>query len=517
MNGNVTKNIVKGAFVLTFSSIAGKILSALYRIPLQNLTGDVGFYVYQQIYPFLGMAAVLALYAFPSSIAKIAADWKEQGREVGWTSFIFPVWTVLMLIFVSLTLLLFLLSEPLAKAVGDPQLASSYQWTAFIFLCIPFVALWRGIFQGNMEMVPIALSQVTEQLVRVFIIIFVAVFVYFQVIPIYDIGKFAAIASLFGFIAAFILLTGFLYKNKTFSAKKYAIPWKTFIRTIFLLGFAAGLNHMALLAVQLADTFTFVPQLAEFGMGELEAMERKGIFDRGQPLIQFGTVLASSLALTIIPALSNGNGESFKSYVATAIRLCLYVSAGATVGLILIFPETNLLLFQDDKGTGDLQILVVAIFFCSLSITASSILQGMGFMKRTAFLIGLVFMLKMLLNKLFIPHFGVTGASFATVLSVVVWFFAVWRMLKKELAPAVFLHKKQVAALIAATGGMGFYLSVMKFFAPFFTDSRWMLLLFVLFLVISGALLFFLMLIRFGAFSKAELKLLPFAKYLAKL
>ena len=50
-------SIVKGGLLLTISSFIAKLLSALYKVPFQNLTGDAGFYVYQQIYPIYGLAA----------------------------------------------------------------------------------------------------------------------------------------------------------------------------------------------------------------------------------------------------------------------------------------------------------------------------------------------------------------------------------------------------------------------------------------------------------------------------
>ena len=37
------RQVMHGAFVLTLASFIAKVLSALYRIPLQNLVGDEGF------------------------------------------------------------------------------------------------------------------------------------------------------------------------------------------------------------------------------------------------------------------------------------------------------------------------------------------------------------------------------------------------------------------------------------------------------------------------------------------
>ena len=45
------KSVMQGALVLTAASFVAKLLSAVYRVPFQNLVGDEGFYVYQQYTP----------------------------------------------------------------------------------------------------------------------------------------------------------------------------------------------------------------------------------------------------------------------------------------------------------------------------------------------------------------------------------------------------------------------------------------------------------------------------------
>src|SRR5690625_5198215 len=150
---------------------------------------------------------------------------------------------------------------------------------------------------------------------------------------------------------------------------------------------------MVLLIIQFADVFTLVPGLMKYGLSNIEAMEAKGVFDRGQPLIQFGTVLGSSFALALIPTISKKElqkePKKLSGYIQGALLFSFYLVAGAVIGLIAIFPETNALLFQNTKGTMTLQILAIAIFLSSISITISSILQGLGYFKRTAgFIVG---------------------------------------------------------------------------------------------------------------------------------
>src|SRR5699024_8319132 len=172
MDEKESNKLVRGALLLTLAGLISKVLSAGYRIPLQNLTGDIGFFMYQQVYPLLGMAMVLGLYGFPSAISKFTVDFRVEVKAVSLSSFYRPVFIILAGINLALFLLVYLRAHSLALFVGDMNLVATYQNAAFIFLLIPLTALLRGVFQGSNEMKPTAYSQIGEQSIRVFIIIF---------------------------------------------------------------------------------------------------------------------------------------------------------------------------------------------------------------------------------------------------------------------------------------------------------------------------------------------------------
>src|SRR5699024_583677 len=86
-----SQQLVKGLLLLTMAGLVGKVLCASSRIPLQNLTCDVGFFMYQQIYPVLGLVLMLSLYGFPSSIARLQTELTDQGRSLSVRSFHLPV------------------------------------------------------------------------------------------------------------------------------------------------------------------------------------------------------------------------------------------------------------------------------------------------------------------------------------------------------------------------------------------------------------------------------------------
>lgn len=162
------RRVMQGAFVLTIASFIAKVLSALYRIPLQNLVGDEGFYVYQQVYPIYGIAMTLALSGLPQFISKYVAERKNPFERKQALQNLYPLvfWTG-----VFLWLFVFAFSSWIAWMMGDIQLKPLIQVVSFTFLLMPGLSFYRGNFQGRFLMEPTAVSQVVEQFVRVFVIV----------------------------------------------------------------------------------------------------------------------------------------------------------------------------------------------------------------------------------------------------------------------------------------------------------------------------------------------------------
>ena len=522
MGKSEADRLVKGALLLTLAGLISKILSAGYRIPLQNLTGDFGFYVYQQVYPLLGMMMILSLYGLPSAISKLTAEIEAQGKLISIRGFYVPILFILFMINGLLFLLLYIGAPTITSLIDDENLTRSYQFVAFSFLLVPFTSLLRGVFQGRYLMKPTAYSQISEQMIRVFIIIFIAYLYMKNQFDVYKIGEAAALATICGAILAIIILLVFFVKEKPFGCNHSSIPWMYYLKTMIGLGVIASLSHMILLIMQLADIFTLVPNLIEYGLSTVEAMESKGIFDRGQPLIQLGTVIGSSFALALIPAVSKKRvkeqKEKFNTYIRSSLLFSFYLATGAVIGLIITFPAVNTLLFQDTQGTFSLQILSLAIFLSSISVTISSILQGLDYYKRIAGYIILSFIIKWIANQVFVPIWGITGSAVATVLSLFLLCSILFIELHKKIPQIKLFRQINLWALIKASFGMIGYLLIINYLFPYDTiSSRLGLLVYVLFIVITGAVIYLILLLRCKAFTDKELTLLPFAPFLIKL
>ncbi|RWZ51259.1 polysaccharide biosynthesis protein [Halobacillus fulvus] len=517
MTGNQSQSIIKGALILALGGLISKVISAGYRVPLQNITGDLGFYIYQQVYPLLGLALILSLYGFPAAISKLVADVREKEEALSIPSFLLPALSILFLICGSVFLIGFTQAPRLAAVMGDEQLASSLRSAFFVFLFVPFLSIQRGVLQGYNYMAPTAVSQMTEQLVRVAGIIMTALLV-IRAGNLYSIGIGASIAACSGALAGSIMLLFLMKKRVSWTLERWTHTF-SYIRTIFLYGLFICLNYTLLLSLQWIDALTLVPGLVEAGVEQTSAREAKGVFDRGQPLIQLGTVLASSMALALIPSVTKKRMQTkpaeVMSSVFSATKFSLLIALGATVGLIVLFPSVNEVLFQNDQGTGALRILMIVVLFSSLTLTLSSILQSLERMFSTAFIILGGILVKGLLNVWLIPVFQLTGAALATILAVAFVLIGNIVLLGQEMKEPVWRHLPWLQMMVSILA-MALVTGVLRQ-GEMFVEGRLVLLGYTLFIVAVGAFVYLLLLLKLGAFSEQEVTQLPLSKWWLRL
>lgn len=421
--GDQVRNIWRGAMILTVAALFTKMLSAVYRIPFQNLAGDIGFYVYQQIYPFYGIAFILSTYGFPVVISKYLSEEKLEKKETA--QVISLLFYTLLITSLTCTLLLFFLAPWLAYFMGDRNLTLPLQIIAFAFLAVPFLSTFRGYFQGHENMFPSAISQMFDQGVRVFFILLLAyLFVRSGYGP-YGAGSGAALGSLFGACIGIGILAIFFKKEKI----RLHFPqisrgnWR-YIKQFLKDSLLFSLSALVLVFFQLVDSLTVLRFLQIGGMEEVLAMVLKGVYDRGQPLIQLGTVVTTSFALTIVPLIASvrAKGEETKAreYGELSLRLTCTVALCASIGLAIIIEPTNAMLFMNRDGSFILAIYALGILFSSFIMVTSAILLGynQGGVVAKHIIGGII--TKLLLNIVLVPIINVYGAACATVIGLAV-------------------------------------------------------------------------------------------------
>lgn len=518
------KDIFRGVMILTVGAILTKILSAVYRIPFQNMVGDVGFYIYQQVYPFYGLALVLSTNGFPVIISKLYAEKKrdEEGRA---DSLLIVSFLFLFIVGILAFSGMYIGADWLAHRMKDPMLAILFRVIAIIFLILPFISVYRGYFQGNGNMLPTAVSQVGEQLVRVTTILVLTALLLKKGYSLYIVGGGAAFGSITGGIMSALLLSWFFWRRSTenhyFRKTIQSLKWNESLEIVKVLavhGFAVCVTGMLLILIQMADSLNLYSLLVSSGIDEMAAKQLKGIYDRGQPLIQLGTILVTSMSLSLVPLISSDYIRKSKRLLLEKIRLSLQVSimvgAAGSIGLLCIISQTNQMLFKNTEGSQVLGVLCLLIFFSSVIITISSILQGLGYTVFPAVIIIIGFAIKWLLNFPLILQYGTLGAAISSVIAMLIILFLL-RLKLKSVVPSRVLPRGYLYTIGLATFLMGSCLiAYIKITDLIFPVSRLYVSLQALSAVLIGGLLYLFLVLRNGAFKESELSFLPFGSKL---
>lgn len=155
-----------GAIFLSLGAFIAKALGALYRIPLSNILGGKGLGLYQLVFPVYALLLDFSGAAVPSAISRIIAASNEEDKEQKAYNYLRSSLRLLLFFGLIGSLIMLCLSKPIATLQGEPNAYLSYICLSPAVLLVSIISCFRGYFQGLMNMLPTAISQVIEQVIK---------------------------------------------------------------------------------------------------------------------------------------------------------------------------------------------------------------------------------------------------------------------------------------------------------------------------------------------------------------
>ena len=517
----VEKTVLKGTLILTLTSFIVKVLSAVYRVPFQNLVGDEGFYVYQQVYPIYGIAMTLSLSGMPVFLSKLLASEDSLiERKKILNQFFYYVSILSVALFIGL----FLGSPVIAMMMGDKELTPLIRVVSFVFLLVPFLSTFRGYFQGEMNMLPTATSQLVEQGIRVAIILLSGWLFFSQDLTVYQTGSIATSGAIVGGLFAIGVLVYHSRKNKL---ARFSLPPKEqrqngLLKRLILEGGTLCFFSAYLVIFQLVDSFTIKKYLVFSGMPDLSAKIAKGVFDRGQPLVQLGLVFAVSMTATFMPALThyyaNKENKDYETITTSYLKVSLAISMAAGIGLSLLVPFVNVTLFSNNEGVLTLSIFVLSVTVASMIQTYQTIYQSQNRVhyQFVAAIFGLL--LKSVLTPALTFYFGTIGASISTLLGLLGCLLVLHHYLIRKgfrLSVGTRFLIKLLVSLGLMSMGVLIYRSIC-INSGLLLAHRGTTFIITIGGVLLGVLIYVISIVKFKLFSYDEWNMLPFGEKIHK-
>jgi len=430
LNNSPGRNFLRGTLILTVAGIVVKVIGSLNWIILSRVMGGEGIGLYQMAVPIYVLALSVSSAGIPTAISIITAeklafyDYRGANR-VFHTSL--AVLTVSGLLF---SLLMFFGAEWLIeyRFIRDPRAYYSLVALAPAIFFVTILSSFRGYLQGWQIMTPTAVSQIVEQLFRVFTMVIFASMLLPRGLE-YAAGG-ASLGALPGAVAGLLILIFYYWRlRRKFQAAESGsleiLPQESrlsIIRRIIKLALPVSLANLMTPVVANIDLLIVPARLEVAGFAVEQATELFGyLTGMAVPLVNLSTILTASLATSLVPAISEAHSLQDKQRVyqrtAAAMRLAVFITVPSFVGLYLLASPISELIYHAPKAAESVSILALGVFLLGIHQVTTGVLQGMGHTTILVINMGLSAVIKVILNWTLtaIPELGIKGAAWATV------------------------------------------------------------------------------------------------------
>lgn len=417
-------HFLAGALILAIAGILSKVIGMFYRIPLQEIVGDNGLGLYQEVYPLYLTFLILATAGVPVALSRVIAEALAEGKQSSVGQILARSMLMMGGIGIVLFAILYASSPLIAKLMGNPHLVEPIRAISLSLLFVPLIAVIRGFFYGYQKMLYVGLSQIVEQTLRVAFILIASMYLVSlgedtdTVITGVNFGTMISTFLSLGFLACLMWLHN--RKSSVFVGAQWSRLdyWydRSFFQSMWRIAWPICVSALVIPIFSLTDSFLAINIFRYiWNVDGLTADTWFGIYSRGGPLLQMASLFGSSIALSIVPAIAEakrqGDGERVTTLTKLSLRFAWLIGLPAGLGLTAVAEGANLALYGDMEGTRAMAILGVTAIPLSLLLATNGILQGVGKEKIPALHLLYGVLVKVGATLLFTSFLGMNGLS----------------------------------------------------------------------------------------------------------
>ena len=438
------KKMFRGTFLLTAATFTTQILGMLYLIPFYSIMGgeeNLALYGYAYT-PYTIMLSVAAA-GVPGAVSKFVAKYNALGAYETSRKLYKSSLLVMMASGVIAFLALYFMAPVIAEAQSAAGGSGEHRWSteditsiirviSFAVIVVPFMATWRGIFQGHESFGPTSVSSVVEQILRIAVLLSGA----FIVINVLDgsiktANEIAVFAAFVGAIGATVTLAVFWRKRKPMMAEQLAqdksginLSYKDMYKEIIRYGLPFIIVSVSIPVVLFIDQMTHNNALSLAGVpGSLQDSWFGMLNLTTHKLVMIPTAFASAFAITILPFITKNYQQKLfdnvHSQVKSMILMLLFFVIPAGIGMmILSAPIYTAFYSYNEIGIMILTFYAPVSIIISLFSVTCSIVQGIDKQHLTFYVVIIMLIIKAGINIPLIMNFYTPGAVMGTAIAL---------------------------------------------------------------------------------------------------
>lgn len=425
------ESFLKGTFILTIAGFVVKVIGSLNWIFVSRILGGEGIGLYQMAFPIYFLAMTVSQAGVPVAISIITAE-RVALKDIYGAKRVFRISMALMIatgLFFSF--LTYFLADWLIEwqFIRDPRAYMSVVVLSPTVFFVTLLAASRGYLQGWQRMTPTAVSQIVEQIFRVVTMILLASLLMPWGIDYAAAG--ASLGALAGGVTGLIVLVYYQWRLDRDIERDYGevkpLPgakqesWHKILRRIFTLSLPVSAASLMLPVVSNLDLMIVPQRLEVAGYSVNEATELFGYLNgMAVPLVNLSTILTASMAMSIVPAISEARAlrdtSRVYSQTAASVRISNFVCFPAFVVVFILATPISSLIYNAPGAGPAVMISAVSIVLLGLHQVSTAILQGLGHPTIPMVNMILAAAAKVALNweLTAVPWLGIMGSAWAT-------------------------------------------------------------------------------------------------------
>jgi len=406
------------------------------KIVTNRLIGTEGLGLYMLITPTFMLLITIAQLGFPIAISKLVAEEKSNNKNL-----VFSIIPLSLLINFIIMIILLIASKYIAiNLLHEQRVINSLKCIGFVLPFISISSILRGYFFGKQRMIPHIVSNITEDFIRLIILIIG--------IPIFlkngieSAVSFIVLSNIISELTSILVLFFFLPKN--FRIKKEDIvPNKKNINNILNISLPTTSSRIIGNIGYFLEPVILTFFLLKYGYSNNYIVNEYGIINGYvMPILLLPSFFTSAISQALIPIVSksysDNNIEYTKKKIRQGIIFSMIIGIPSTIIFILIPNIPLKLVYNTTKGIEYIRVMAPICLLYYFQTPLSSSLQAMGKAKDS--MIGTILGVSIKLITLIIGcnlKIGLWGLIISTCINIIIVTIYDFLRVKKHLKRAI--------------------------------------------------------------------------------
>ncbi|MFA5603510.1 MAG: polysaccharide biosynthesis protein [Bacilli bacterium] len=367
---------IKSTIILIIGGMITKLMSMFIKIIITRLVGVEGMGLYMLISPTFMLLIGLSQFGFPVAVSKLVSENKKNNRQL-----VFGIIPLSLILNILIIIVLFLTSNFLSTNMLKES--RTYYALISIGLVLPFISIssiLRGYFFGKEKMIPHVISNITEDIVRLIVIVIG--------IPLYLTKglefavAFIVLSNIFSELTSILVLFFFLPKKFKLSKKDFKLN-KNYLKDVLDISLPSTGSRLIGNIGHFFEPIIITFVLLKIGYSNHFILTEYGtITGFIMPLLLMPSFFTLAISNALIPTVSYAFTNNQKVYAKNKINQALFFSLliGVPVTIIfMLFPEFLLkFIYNTTNGVTYLRILAPIFILYYIQIPLTSSLQSIG-------------------------------------------------------------------------------------------------------------------------------------------